>query len=301
MLESTGQAEVFYRVRIPKLLMKKNLKLNYTVVLINAINIRLWRTRKANPTGQNEQNTMAYSTYVLNKFKASSSSSELDTKKEEMNQNIKADSMYTKDKATASCSIIEQDTKGLMTKPIKKLNRGTASCSIIEQDTKGGETELNKIYKKGFVASYDNALKYTKKITLDKEMKFVGKGKKMRATQMILPEFDLVWGRPGIYMLVNNITKKRYIGKSINLYERFMDYRLTDNNENWWHRVYPFKDDNRKKTKICRYIMKFGLDKFSIHILEHCKLEDLNKREQYFITHMKPQINVRKSTHKEEG
>lgn len=135
---------------------------------------------------------MAYSTYVLNKFKASSSSSELDTKKEEMNQNIKADSMYTKDKATASCSIIEQDTKGLMTKPIKKLNRETASCSIIEQDTKGGETELNKIYKKGFVASYDNALKYTKKITLDKEMKFVGKGKKMRATQMILPEFDLV-------------------------------------------------------------------------------------------------------------
>jgi len=84
-------------------------------------------------------------------------------------------------------------------------------------------------------------------------------------------------------MLTNNVNKKRYIGKSSNLMERFLNYSSKGLIE------------QKQSSMIHRALIKFGYDKFSITIIEYCKESDLNSREQYFINVLKPQYNIRKS------
>jgi len=85
----------------------------------------------------------------------------------------------------------------------------------------------------------------------------------------------------GIYMFENKITKKKYIGKSINLHKRVKNY---------------LDDDYRKNnpTNINRAITKFKLNNFKFSILEYCNKEELSSREQYYIDKYKPQYNIRK-------
>lgn len=101
-----------------------------------------------------------------------------------------------------------------------------------------------------------------------------------------IPNVDLTRGKAGIYMLTNNVTKKRYIGKSSNLMERFLNYSSK-----------PLLE-GKLTSMIHRAILKFGYNNFSITIIEFCKESELNCREQYFINVLKPQYNIRKSTHK---
>jgi len=82
-------------------------------------------------------------------------------------------------------------------------------------------------------------------------------------------------------MFENKITKKKYIGKSINLHKRVKNY---------------LDDDYRKNnpTNINRAITKFKLNNFKFSILEYCNKEELSSREQYYIDKYKPQYNIRK-------
>ena len=89
--------------------------------------------------------------------------------------------------------------------------------------------------------------------------------------------------KAAIYLIQNKITKKKYIGKTNNLHNRLANY------------CDPFYISNKKaSSNIYRSILKFGYHNFSFTILEHCKSEDLSKREQYFINLLKPQYNIRK-------
>jgi len=97
-------------------------------------------------------------------------------------------------------------------------------------------------------------------------------------------KIEVTWKRAGIYMITNTITKKKYIGKSINLFERFMNYASD----------YYLKRE--QSSMINRAIIKFGRKNFKVDIIENCKESDLSRREQYYITVMKPQLNIRKST-----
>lgn len=96
-------------------------------------------------------------------------------------------------------------------------------------------------------------------------------------------------GKSGIYMLTNKITKKIYIGKSTNLRARFYEY------------FSPHLKDYASSSLICKALIKFGFNNFSLSILEYCKPDILLAKEQFFITALKPQYNIRKSVSKNKS
>lgn len=89
-------------------------------------------------------------------------------------------------------------------------------------------------------------------------------------------------GKSGVYMWVNTINNKRYLGSSTDLQRRFSAYfsvaYLTKYNTSMIHRA----------------LLKYGYSNFSLHILEYCNKEDLIAREQYYLDLYKPEYNVLK-------
>lgn len=47
--------------------------------------------------------------------------------------------------------------------------------------------------------------------------------------------------------------------------------------------------------RIHRALIGDGYESFSLHILEYCKLEDLIKREQYYLDTLRPEYNICKT------
>ena len=46
---------------------------------------------------------------------------------------------------------------------------------------------------------------------------------------------------------------------------------------------------------ISRALKKYGLENFSLEILEYCSVENLLKREQHYLDMMKPEYNICKT------
>ena len=97
---------------------------------------------------------------------------------------------------------------------------------------------------------------------------------------------------PGIYMITNKTRKKFYIGMSTDLKKRFY-YYLDENSLN-----------RNRATRISKALLKYGLDKFSIAILEFTEIKEtsvdslnshLREREDFFIRVFKPQYNIKRS------
>jgi group I intron endonuclease len=49
---------------------------------------------------------------------------------------------------------------------------------------------------------------------------------------------------------------------------------------------------NKSKSKIFSAILKHGLDKFSLEILEYCDPDKCIKREKYYIKYLSPAYNI---------
>jgi group I intron endonuclease len=81
-------------------------------------------------------------------------------------------------------------------------------------------------------------------------------------------------------MWTNLITKKCYIGSYENLKRRFLEYfnvnRLV----------------RSSSMPICRSLLKRGFSKFSLEILEYCKVEDLMKKEKKYFELFLPEYNL---------
>jgi hypothetical protein len=108
-----------------------------------------------------------------------------------------------------------------------------------------------------------------------------------KATKLNHPDlFSTIYKKSGIYKITNKVTKKIYIGKSKNLLVRLNSYF----NEEYIK--------SKRSSKLCKAFLKFGYDKFSFTVLEHCDIDLLSRREQLYINHLKPQYNIRKSVHK---
>ena len=88
-------------------------------------------------------------------------------------------------------------------------------------------------------------------------------------------------------MITNNITKKKYVGQSEDLFLRVKDYFKPNLSLN-------------KNSAILRAIEKFGHQNFSYTVLEYCHPENLDPREQHFIDRFKSQYNIRKIVHKKK-
>lgn len=92
----------------------------------------------------------------------------------------------------------------------------------------------------------------------------------------------------GIYMWLNNINGRCYIGSSINLYSRMNNY------------LSPYYISRTKeKMAICSSINKYGIEQFSFAILEKIELDNtvelkdmLVKQENYWFNIVKPSYNI---------
>lgn len=77
----------------------------------------------------------------------------------------------------------------------------------------------------------------------------------------------------GIYMITNTINNKSYIGQSIHLRKRLTDHRCRSH----------YSGDREYNKTFYRSIRKYGIENFTIQILEECDKEFLDERETYWI------------------
>lgn len=77
----------------------------------------------------------------------------------------------------------------------------------------------------------------------------------------------------GIYKITNKINNKSYIGQSKNIKYRWKNEKNDAYNSNSESYNYP----------LSRAFRKYGLNNFTFEVLEECNIEDLDKREQYYI------------------
>lgn len=89
--------------------------------------------------------------------------------------------------------------------------------------------------------------------------------------------------KAGVYCWTRLESGKKYVGSSIDLYRRFMQY-------------YNIKYITRtsKSSLICRALLKYGYSSFQLEILEYCDPCSVIEREQYYIDFLKPEYNILK-------
>nr|YP_010608753.1 hypothetical protein PNX16_mgp018 [Drechslerella dactyloides]WAN89833.1 hypothetical protein [Drechslerella dactyloides] len=92
-------------------------------------------------------------------------------------------------------------------------------------------------------------------------------------------------GKSGVYRWKNNISGKSYVGSSVNLYIRFLQYFSTN------HLIK--KTQIEKSTSlIYNSLLKYGYSNFQLEILEYCTRENCIERENYYIKLLNPEYNI---------
>lgn len=83
-----------------------------------------------------------------------------------------------------------------------------------------------------------------------------------------------------MYAFINNLNGDFYIGSAVNLYNRLLDY----------HQVWYLND--KSGTIIVKAIQKYGMENFTIVILEITTPEQAVKAEQIWIDNTQPKYNI---------
>jgi group I intron endonuclease len=83
----------------------------------------------------------------------------------------------------------------------------------------------------------------------------------------------------GVYKITNKVNKKYYIGSTCDLYKRYKDHR---------NALVSNRHHNKQLT---RFVNKYGIDNLCFSLLEECPIENLESREQYYITNSKNLFN----------
>lgn len=86
----------------------------------------------------------------------------------------------------------------------------------------------------------------------------------------------------GIYLITNKINGKKYIGQSINIKKRFAEHLRSGQPEKYSH-----KNERDINTPIHLAMQKYGIQNFSLTILEECDKQQLDDRERYWISYYK--------------
>lgn len=87
-------------------------------------------------------------------------------------------------------------------------------------------------------------------------------------------------GSAGVYALISKVSNKFYVGSSIKLTDRLLDY------------MQPAYLGQQTRRPILRAIVKYGLINFIFVILETCPTLDTLQREQYWLDLLKPEYNL---------
>ena len=90
-------------------------------------------------------------------------------------------------------------------------------------------------------------------------------------------------GKTGIYRLTHVISKKSYVGSSVNLSIRFGNY---------FNINYLKREIKKNNSKIYRALLKYGYSNFRLDILEYCDPAILIEREQYYLDNLKLEYNI---------
>lgn len=75
----------------------------------------------------------------------------------------------------------------------------------------------------------------------------------------------------GIYLIKNNISKKEYIGQSINIEKRWKDHKK------------DLRNNIHKNQHLQNAYNKYGENNFNFYILEECDKSILNDKEKFYI------------------
>lgn len=86
--------------------------------------------------------------------------------------------------------------------------------------------------------------------------------------------------KAGIYMWTNKLNGKKYIGSSLNLRRRLLEY----------YNVNRLLNQNSMPINVA--LLKHGYHNFSLTILEICVVDDLMSREKYFFEVYSPEYNI---------
>lgn len=77
-----------------------------------------------------------------------------------------------------------------------------------------------------------------------------------------------------IYLIINNINGRRYVGKTTQSIEK-----------RWQEHILDSKREKCETRPLYRAIRKYGVENFSIEEIEECNVNVLSEREQYWIQH----------------
>lgn len=91
---------------------------------------------------------------------------------------------------------------------------------------------------------------------------------------------EFVKGKSGIYMWTNKLNNKKYIGSSVNLRRRVLEYYNVN------------RLLNEKSMTINVALLKYGYHNFSFTVLEFCSLDSLMSKEKYYFEVYNPEYNV---------
>lgn len=86
----------------------------------------------------------------------------------------------------------------------------------------------------------------------------------------------------GIYLITNKINGKKYVGQSVNIQRRFSEHLRSGQPEKYSH-----KDRRDTNAPIHVAMQKYGIQYFSLTILEECDKTQLDERERYWINYYK--------------
>jgi len=94
--------------------------------------------------------------------------------------------------------------------------------------------------------------------------------------------YKLLRRKSGVYVFINKVNNKKYVGSSINLTKRMTSY------------YYYVSSNNKSTVPIIRAMKKYGLNAFSLGIKEFCIENPINCiiLEQKWIDFYKPEYNV---------
>lgn len=95
--------------------------------------------------------------------------------------------------------------------------------------------------------------------------------------------FEYVKGKSGIYMWTNKLNNKNYIGSSVSLRRRLLEYYNVN------------RLLNEKSMPIYTALLKYGYQNFSLTILEICSIDSLMSREKYYFDVYSPEYNILKT------
>jgi len=87
-------------------------------------------------------------------------------------------------------------------------------------------------------------------------------------------------GKSGVYLWTNLINSKKYVGSSKDIGRRLREYF----NINYLEKL--------TNLPICRALLKYGHENFSLEIMEYCDPSTLLERENHYFKQLKPEYNI---------